>query len=193
MLEILPYQPRWQDEFVEIATRLRATLGNLALRIDHIGSTSVPDLAAKDVVDIQVTIADAAQLEPVQKRLEAMGLTFRPDAGRDDLRPEWSSDPQDWEKAYFREGAGQKRTHIHVRVLGRANQRYALIFRDYLRTHPKIARHYATMKYQMAAYFGPSNDRFRYTEGKDPMVDLIATLAKEWAEESEWQIGLSDM
>jgi len=192
MIEIIPHQPRWRDEFLDIGSRIRAVLGNHALRIDHIGSTSVPDLAAKDVIDLQVTLADFEQIEEVRKRLETMGLVFRHHGVYDTVRPDWSNDERDWEKAYFREGAGQKRTHIHVRAEGRANQRYALIFRDYLRAHPKIATHYAAMKYQMAAYFGSSNDRTRYGDGKDPMVDLIATLAKEWAEQTGWNAGTSD-
>lgn len=68
-----------------------------------------------------------------------------------------------------------------------------LIFRDYLRTHPKIATHYAAMKYKMAEYFGSSTDRTLYVDGKDPMVDLIATLAKEWAEKTGWVVGESDL
>jgi GrpB-like predicted nucleotidyltransferase (UPF0157 family) len=111
----------------------------------------------------------------------------------DTIRPEWSEAERDWEKAYFREGTGQRRTHIHVRVEGRANQRYALIFRDYLRAHPEISGHYAAMKYRMAEYFGPTNERERDVEGKDPLVNLIATLARAWAEATEWRSGTSDL
>ena len=64
-VEILPYKSSWPSEFLSIATTLRQGLGELALRIDHIGSTSVPDLAAKDVIDIQITVAALDQQPPV--------------------------------------------------------------------------------------------------------------------------------
>lgn len=193
MIEVIPYQPRWRDEFIEIATRLRNALGPLALRIDHIGSTAVPGLAAKDVIDLQITLPNFEQAEVVRERLEKIGLQFRHFGIYDTIRPEWSEAEGDWEKLFFREGVGEKRTHIHIRADGRANQRYALIFRDYLRAHPHIAAHYAAMKYQMADYFGATNDRQRYVDGKDPMVNLIATLAQEWATQTGWVVEDSEL
>ncbi len=192
MIEIVPYQARWQDEFQAVGRQIRAILGELALRIDHIGSTSVPDLAAKDIIDLQITLTDFERWDEVKVRLQAAGFSFGHYGVYDTIRPDWSTADRDWEKAYFRESNGQKRTHIHIRANGRANQRYALVFRDYLRAHPKIATHYAAMKYKMADYFGQSEDRALYGEGKDPMVNLIATLAKEWVEKTEWEAGPSD-
>lgn len=125
MIEIIPYQPRWRDEFLDMGGKIRAALGDLALRVDHIGSTSVPNLAAKDIIDIQVTLPDFERVDDVRERLERIGLVVRHHGVYDTVRPEWSNNEQDWEKVYFREGEGQKRTHIHVRANGRANQRYA--------------------------------------------------------------------
>lgn len=192
MIEVIPYQARWRDEFRAVGQELRALLGALAVRIDHIGSTSVSDLAAKDIIDVQITLADFEKWETVLERMQGAGFVFRHYGVYDDIRPDWSTEARDWEKAYFRERDGQKRTHIHVRIDGRANQRYALIFRDYLRTHPRVAAHYADMKAIMVKYVGHLENRALYGDGKDPMVDLIALYAKEWAEQNAWQPGPSD-
>jgi GrpB-like predicted nucleotidyltransferase (UPF0157 family) len=187
MIEILPYETRWPDEFRQIAAALRSGLGELALRIDHIGSTSVPGLAAKDVIDIQITVA--AFDEQLHTAMTALGYTQPESLVRDhiplnDPRPE-----SEWEKWYFRPPPGQRRTNTHVRVQGRANQRYALLFRDYLRTHPAMAAAYAELKRRLAQYLA---DPEMYPEVKDPAVDLIYLAAEDWAAAVGWQPGASD-
>jgi GrpB-like predicted nucleotidyltransferase (UPF0157 family) len=143
MITIVPYQPTWPAEFAEIAATLRAALGDLALRIDHIGSTSVPGLDSKDIIDIQLTVASFDDFQPVQSALDAIGYTFVP-SNISDHRPPGALGPDsDWEKRYFRPPAQQRRTHLHVRLAGRPNQLYPLLFRDYLRAHPATAPAYA--------------------------------------------------
>ncbi|HLF00508.1 MAG TPA: GrpB family protein, partial [Anaerolineales bacterium] len=95
----------------------------------------------------------------------------------------------DWEKLYFRPPAGQRRTNTHMRAQGRANQRYPLLFRDYLRAHPATAEAYAELKRRLAANLADSQT---YPEVKDPAVDLIYFAAEDWAAITGWQPGLSD-
>ena len=134
MVTIVPYQSTWPDEFQRLGGVLRGSLGDLALRIDHIGMTSIPGLAAKDRIDIQVTVED---LDPaIEGALSHIGyqqieyLTDHPPIGIE-------SHARDWIKWVFKPPAGQRPTNLHVR---RANQRYALLFRDYLRTHLTAAQ-----------------------------------------------------
>ena len=124
---ILPHQNRWRDEFEALATRLRSIVTDQVLRIDHIGSTSVAGLAAKDIVDIQMTVRDIDGLEVLQHRLQRHGFVFRNDIRSDNFVGDSGSDPKEWRKAYFREPEGERRTHIHVREVDRSNQRYALL------------------------------------------------------------------
>ena len=127
---IEPYSDRWPREFSRIGRALRGVLGERALRIDHIGSTSVPGLAAKDTIDVQVTVADL----PDANLLAGAGYReFAP--VRDHRPPDAPYGEDDWAKRLFNEPPDERRANIHVRVEGRANQRYALLFRDYLRTH----------------------------------------------------------
>ena len=187
MITIVPYQPTWPAEFAEIAATLRAALGDLALRIDHIGSTSVPGLDAKDIIDIQLTVASFDDFQPVQSALEAIGYTFVP-SNISDHRPPGAFGPDsDWEKRCFRPPARQRRTHLHVRLAGRPNQLYPLLFRDYLRTHPATAAAYAALKRTLAKYHGNSDDHTPYVEIKDPVCDVIMAAAFEWADEIGWR------
>lgn len=192
MIEILPYQPRWRDEFLDSGGRIRAALGDLAVRVDHIGSTSVPTLAAKDIIDIQVTLPDFEQLQQVRAALEAVGFEFRFYGILDHAPAGWDTTEREWEKAFFREREG-RRVNLHVRAEGRANQRYALLFRDFLRATPKAAAGYAAVKVQLARYFGHLDDITPYVDIKDPVVDIIIAQAEEWAARTGWVQEASDL
>jgi GrpB-like predicted nucleotidyltransferase (UPF0157 family) len=186
-VEIIPYQSRWPAEFEEIARRLRQGLGSLAVRIDHIGSTSVPELAAKDVIDIQITVN--ALDNQIAAAMAALGYTRPETPYRDHTTPGFHGPDSEWEKFFFLAPSGQRRTNTHMRVLGRANQRYALLFRDYLRTHPATAQAYAQLKRRLAEHLA---DPDQYPMVKDPAVDLIYFAAEDWAAATGWRPGPPD-
>ncbi len=187
MVEIVPYQARWPHEFQVIAANLRQEFRDLALRIDHIGSTSVPGLAAKDVIDIQLTVATFE--DSLTTTMAAMGYRVLKDISRDHVPPDFTGPATEWEKLFFREPDGHRRIHIHVRIQGRANQRYPLLFRDYLRANPATAEAYAELKRRLAQNLA---DPSTYPDVKDPAVDLIFFAAEEWATFHHWQPGPSD-
>jgi GrpB-like predicted nucleotidyltransferase (UPF0157 family) len=105
--------------------------------------------------------------------------------------PPGESDPARWRKWYFRQGEGMRATHIHVRLDGLPNQRYPLLFRDYLRAHSQSAEAYARVKQQLARFHADDIDAF--CDIKDPVCDLILFAAEEWAESTAWQPGPSDV
>lgn len=187
MVTIISYQERWQVEFQAIAKKLRQSLGELALRIDHIGSTSVQGLAAKDIIDIQVTVAELS--DDIRQAITSLGYVHRPDITGDHCPTTANSDKNEWGKWYFREADDARRTHIHVRLPDRLNQRYPLLFRDYLRAHPAMAGSYAELKRRLAAHLA---DPGMYPEVKDPAVDLIYFPAEEWAKQTNWRPNPSD-
>jgi GrpB-like predicted nucleotidyltransferase (UPF0157 family) len=188
IIEIVPYDEDWPREFAEIAGPLRVALGEVALRIDHIGSTSVPGLAAKDVIDMQVTVQDFDV--PLEALLSSLGYIRRLDINGDHLPPLVIGLASEWEKRYFQPPEGQRPSHLHVRAHGRANQRYALLFRDYLRTHPVAAGAYAEIKHALARYHPEDWDA--YYDIKDPVCDMIWSAAEEWARMTDWEPGPSD-
>jgi GrpB-like predicted nucleotidyltransferase (UPF0157 family) len=186
MVEIVPYQPGWPEEFRVLAAGLRQALGTMALRIDHIGSTSIPGMAAKDIIDIQVTVAVLD--EPLRKAMNSIGYEQR-EARTDHRPPNAPGADSEWTKWLFRPAADQRRVYVHIRVQGAANQRYALLFRDYLRTHADSAQAYAELKRRLAQNLA---DPKTYPDVKDPAVDLIYFAAEAWAAATKWQPGPTD-
>jgi GrpB-like predicted nucleotidyltransferase (UPF0157 family) len=174
---ITPYDPRWPHEFEAVRSSLQEILGALALRIDHIGSTSVPGLGAKDVIDIQITV-QALTPEVRQKLIEA-GYEHREAITHDHVPLGEDDDPKLWAKFCFVQTTGQRRANIHVRAAGNPNQRYPLLFRDYLRAHPNSAHTVELIKRQLARYH--ADDVEAYYDIKDPVYDLIWDAAQEWA------------
>lgn len=136
MAVIVPYDARWPGEFDRIAIALRSALGTHALRVDHIGSTSVPNLSAKDVIDIQITVTEFAPA--ISKALQNAGFIALPAVSADHVPPGFNDIPEDWSKWLFVQAPGQRRVNIHVRQAGKPNQRYALLVRDFLRAHPAV-------------------------------------------------------
>ncbi len=187
-IKIEDYRPGWPVEFKQIGQTLRQGLGRLALRIDHIGSTSVPGLAAKDVIDLQITVE--ALSEELILKMNELGYILPEGNWRDHAPPGQNGPESDWAKLLFRPPPHQRRTNTHVRVAGRPNQRYPLVFRDFLRSHPKMAEAYAELKRRLAAHLADGNC---YPEVKDPAVDLIYFSAETWAAQSLWQPGPSDL
>jgi GrpB-like predicted nucleotidyltransferase (UPF0157 family) len=183
MITISTYNGRWPQEFTLIQNALFAALGPLALRIDHIGSTSVPGLGAKDVIDVQVTVA--ALTEDVEQALLAAGFQQLREAVTDHVPPGADPAPENWQKFLFVQPEGQRRANIHVRVTGKPNQRYPLLFRDYLRAHPKSAQTVELIKRELAKHH--SGDVETYYDLKDPVYDLIWDAAQTWATFINWE------
>ncbi len=187
MIVILPYQERWPGEFLAIGKPIRACLGDLAVRIDHIGSTSVPQLAAKDIIDVQITVRE---LKPeIEASMIRMGYR-RIENKSDHVPPGKSQDERQWEKWLFKQAEEQRPANIHVRIDGRANQLYPLLFRDYLRAQPMAAQAYGRVKETLARLHPEDVDA--YYEVKDPACDIILAGAELWASMINWKLGESD-
>jgi GrpB-like predicted nucleotidyltransferase (UPF0157 family) len=137
----------------------------------------VPGLAAKPIVDIQVSVASFEPLEAFKGPLERLGYAYRAD------NPERT-------KRYFREPPGRRRTHVHVRRAGSFSEQWALLFRDYLRAHREAAAAYAAEKRRLAIRF--PEDRRAYTDAKVPIMWETIRRADEWAQAQGWQPGPSD-
>ena len=177
---MVEYDPAWPRLFREQADGLRSALGDTALRIDHIGSTAVPGLAAKPIIDVQISVASFEPLDAYWLPLEELGYRFRAD------NPERT-------KRYFREAPGTRRTHIHVRVRGSWSEQFALLFRDYLRAHPVVADRYADLKRDLAYRYGVlTQDRHGYIEAKEPFIWATMRDADRWAQATGWAPGPSD-
>ena len=157
---VLPYDGAWRDDFLKIKAELQAALGGLALVIEHVGSTSVPGLSAKPIIDIDVVIAGAALLSDVIAALRGIGYRHEGDlgiAGRE---------------AFDYEGKPHlRRHHLYVCPRDSAELKRHIAFRDYLRAHPEAVRAYSRIKEEGAALY--PNDIDGYIEHKSPLIERI--------------------
>lgn len=174
---VVPYDPDWTERFRALAIPIRQALGAVALRIDHIGSTSIPGMDAKPVIDVQISVAALEPVDPFRDPLARLGYVFHPE--NDELT-----------KRYFREPAGQPRTHIHVRKLGSWAEQFALLCRDYMRANPADARAYAELKHALARRFRDNRDG--YTTAKEPFIWEAMWQADRWSQRVGWEPGESD-
>ncbi|WP_051570762.1 GrpB family protein [Cryptosporangium arvum] len=177
VIHIADYDPSWPARFAEIGAALRRALGDVALRIDHIGSTSVPGLAAKAIIDVQISVIRLEPVEPFRDRLRGMGLVYRAD------NPERT-------KRYFREAPGRPRSHIHVRRAGSFSEQFSLLFRDFLRVDRRAAADYVSVKRDLARRH--PHDGQAYTDAKAAICWAIIHRADEWAQQNGWEPGPSD-
>lgn len=166
-LEVVPYDPGWPAAFEAEAIRLRTALGTLALRIDHHGSTSIPGLAAKPIIDIQVSVGALQPIAAYGERLQAIGYVHVPHPD-DSFCPFFHRPPQ-WPHSH----------HVHVVEEGGAEERRSLAFRDYLRDHAAAAREYEHLKRDLATQFEASHHESReaYARAKTDFIERIVATA----------------
>jgi GrpB-like predicted nucleotidyltransferase (UPF0157 family) len=172
-IEIVPYDPRWPSRFeLEKRHLLSCLPSELVVRIEHFGSTAVPGLASKPIVDMLVEATDpAAVQERIVPVLESQGYEYfwRPLTG--DHGPPYY--------AWFIKrdvSTGVRTHHIHVVEVGPVDGWDCLLFRDYLVEHPDVARDYEALKRRLAAEF--ANDRVRYTEEKTGFIMAVTQRAR---------------
>ncbi|MBC6606635.1 GrpB family protein [Hymenobacter sp. BT188] len=181
---LLPHQASWTSEFTEMARRIDDITDDTVLHIDHIGSTAVPSLTAKDVIDVQLTVADLADTTALINSLEEAGFRPKKSFEYDEFHGLPSQSPE-LRKRYIREPLGERRAHIHVREAGRFNTRYALLFRDYLRANANAREEYELVKCRAAKLFPNSIEGYLFL--KEPAFHLIYYAADLWAEKVGWE------
>ena len=158
-----PHHEGWAELFEAERLRLKAVLGD-GVTVEHIGSTSIPGLKAKPILDIGVGVEDFDAAFAFVEPLKALGYTFRGEQGI----------PR---RHYFVKGPDDNRTH-HLHMLERTNTewRKLLFFRDYLRAHPEALGQYQQLKMQLAKQF--PKDREAYTDGKNTFIQSILNRAE---------------
>ena len=155
-IEIAPYDSGWPGRFQVERARVMAALGDLAVDIEHSGSTAVPGMAAKPIIDILVGVADFKEAPETVSPLEGIGYTYF-----GELKPGW---------LFFRTDHPHDR-HLHVVERGGINWWSQLAFRDALRADPNLVTDYERVKTDLAARF--AENRAGYTEGKTEFVNSV--------------------
>jgi dephospho-CoA kinase len=175
--ELVPYDPAWPADARRIIKRIQTACGSKALRVDHIGSTAVQGMDAKDVVDIQITIASLGVADEIKDALANAGYPRVEHITTDMLH---TDDPALWRKRIHCAADPGRPANIHVRVDGWPGQQFALLFRDWLAANPGVQEDYLTAKRR--ALSAPD-----YAAAKEPWFAEAYGRAWEWAETTGWR------
>jgi GrpB-like predicted nucleotidyltransferase (UPF0157 family) len=181
---VADYDASWPQRAARLIDLVLASAPGVVHRVDHIGSTAIPAMPAKPVIDLQAQVDDLDRaVEVLVAPLAELGFALTP--YNHDHVPAGSNDaPERWVKRLFaRNDHPDGPVNLHVRLLGSRNARLALLFRDWFRAHPAAVPAYAAFKRSLASEVG---DIGAYSDVKDPVVDLIVTIADTWADEVGW-------
>lgn len=177
---VVDHRPQWPLEFEQLAGQLRSAMGGVPLHIDHVGSTSVPGLAAKDCIDVQIRVRSIDEARDIAL-LSAIGFRRRPDPWN---RTEVSGGIP-CRKLVFAPPVGARPCNVHLRESSGPNARYALLFRDYLHADEPARRAWGAFKRRLAASM---SDLFDYGQIKAPAAEVLMAAAERWATETAWSV-----
>jgi dephospho-CoA kinase len=173
--------PEWQAQAARLAARVVAAAGDRGRGVAHIGSTAVPGLPAKNVIDLQLGVASLADADTLRDRLAEAGFVPRIDIDHDNPKPAGSAP---WPKRFHASADPGRPAHLHLRVVDSPGWRYALLIRDWLRADPAARADYLQTKQQAASRNG--GDPAGYARAKEPWFDEATAAAQEWAASSGW-------
>jgi dephospho-CoA kinase len=179
---LVPHRADWAAEVGRVMARIGTVPG--PRRVDHVGSTAVPGLAAQDVIDIQVVVDDLAAAARLARDLtDSAGLIRMPGEW-------WDDDPaanrRDG-KVFLRNADPCRAVNCHVRVEGSPAWREALLLRDWLRARPDAVREYTELEHRLAAQ--PPENMDAYADAKSPWIRWSLERAGRWAQSTGWSPG----
>ena len=181
---LVPSDPAWPEQAARLIARLKVAAGERALRLDHIGSTSVPGLPAKDVLDIQLAVAGLAEADALAEPLAAAGFPLVPGLDQDTPYPP-GADPAGWRKRVHASADPVRWANVHLRVLDSPGWRHNLMFRDWLRADPDALAGYAAMKQATAAAHSHKSIG-EYATAKEPWFAETYPKLAAWAASTGW-------
>ena len=165
-IEIVDYDPRWPVEYEAEKGRIVGLIGHMITAIEHVGSTAVPGLGAKPIIDVMAAVRRIHDFGQAIEPLESIGYEYRPEY--EELIPE---------RRYFRKGTPASH-HLHIVEPTTDFWKDHLLFRDFLRAHPETAGQYQAFKRDLAAKLG--SDRFAFTEAKTEFIEPVMVRARAW-------------
>ena len=191
---LVPPDPRWPDQALRIVNRLRTTCGHRALRVDHIGSTAIPEFEAKDVIDVQITVESLDLADELAASLLSAGYPridhITEDVAKVDPRStvsgfDHNDDPALWHKRIHASADPGRPTNVHVRVDGWPNQQFALLFVDWLTANADARSEYLAVKRSAGESGG--GEVAGYVTAKEPWFPEAYRRAWKWADSNGWQ------
>src|SRR5438067_2745830 len=175
IIEVVPHDATaWRTAFAREARALKHVFGEAVIAIHHVGSTSIPGLPAKPIIDLLVVLRETMTIGRFSSAMEALGYRVRGEC----LDAEVPGTPG---RLYFSKDQDGRRTHhTHACAVGHVEIADKLAFRDYLRTHPSRAAEYGALKHELARRFG--QDIMDYIRCKEPFIRSVLKHARQWSE-----------
>lgn len=192
--QVVPYDDTWPGQAARIVARLNTACGHRAVRIDHVGSTAIKGMDAKDVIDIQVTVTSLEVADELAEHLHTAGYPRLADITEDVAKPnarstvaefDHSDDTTLWHKRYHASADPGRPTHVHIRVDGWPNQQFALLFGAWVAANDDVRAEYLALKGDVAA--GKPATGGEYAEAKEPWLVDAYRRAWAWADETGWR------
>lgn len=180
---LVDHRPEWAADALRMATRISAAAGGR--RVDHIGSTAVPGMPAKDVLDLQLTVDSLDQADELAPALTAAGFP-RPAGHWQDLPRPAGDDPVRWLKRFHANADPGQQVNLHLRTPDRPNWRWSLLFRDWLIADRTAFAEYRDLKQAVAARYADDPTALRYAEAKEPWFGYAHDRASAWAADTGW-------
>ena len=168
-VRLVPHNPKWAELFEREKQLLKNTFGDAIIAIEHIGSTAIPGISAKPIIDMNIGVESLEVARSMKGKFEKLGYEHRrfvPGHTKEELK----------RQELYVKGPETKRTHYaHVTVYGSDYWKADLLFRDYLRNNPAHAQQYAQLKEELAQKY--AEDRGTYTKNKEPFVNETLEMA----------------
>ncbi len=161
-VEVVPYNSVWKQKFIEEAKKIEKIFKEIFIDIYHIGSTAIPLVKAKPIIDIMVEVEDINKVNSYNKQMEKLGYVALGEYGIPKRR-------------FFQKGGNKRTHHVHIFEKGNPHIKRHIDFRDYLISNPKIAEEYSHLKEKLAKKY--RHDIDKYQEGKDSFIKRIDKLA----------------
>lgn len=179
-VEVVPHDPSWHESFEHESKRLIHALADSIVAIHHMGSTAIPDIYAKPIIDILVEVRDMVKVDEQSSRMKTLGYEAMGEFGIPGRR-------------YFRKSnpVGIRTHHIHLFNAGSDQVKRHLAFRDYLIAHPEEAQRYSDLKRRLAREHPNNIDN--YMEGKDGFIREIDRKAAQWCRHQEVRSSISNL
>ncbi|MBG0741181.1 dephospho-CoA kinase [Paeniglutamicibacter antarcticus] len=183
---LVPPNPQWPAQAARLSARIMAAAPDDVLAVDHIGSTAVPGLRAKDVLDLQVRVRSLADADRVAPALAAAGFPRLPGDWHDTPHDP-NQDPALWQKRLHASADPGRPANVHVRVQGSAGALFALAFRDWLQANPSSCAEYLFAKRGAAAQHSDAMGTGAYADAKEPWFrDVAFPAVSRWSAATEW-------
>ncbi len=166
-VEVVPHTPKWREAFAVESKRVTDALGENVVALHHIGSTAIPGIYAKPIIDLLIEVKNIVKVDDQSSSMESLGYQVMGEFGIPDRR-------------YFRKNSqeGDRTHHIHAFKVGSAQVERHLAFRDYMIAHPEEAQIYSELKCRLAREYPTDIDG--YMDGKDSFIRAIDKKAAQW-------------